>query len=266
MLEQYYISNKCPSGCPIPAGEINFGELFVKDEYLALCIEYFPHYLLIIVFGFFFRELEHWFRPGSGAVNYYGVSSVIFGFLFLLFCMMIYTFTEYETCTIPRWCEEGENNTLISSNYYYEMTECPKYYSWLPGDYETILGFGSFTQCESSKYGCCKLETTRCADFAEDNLSYSSYLYSEENNIGQWRVFIPKINEEGTNCPTIEQIIYSVSSHSQQDYNHVFSLGFCVYFINMIFILICIPYCPKSCCRKRVSFTKLPEQTLRGST
>ena len=140
-------------------------------------------------------------------------------FSFILICIMIYIHSEYshtEMCKFPRWCHEGINDTIIENSYFYRMDKCPKFGSWLLYYYEDIIDYDynhfSRNHCEESLYGCCGIDNTSCDTVVREGDSYSFYQILLERNT-RWFTSIEKIDESGSNCPTIEEIIDKVSSN-----------------------------------------------------
>ena len=138
-------------------------------------------------------------------------------FSFILVCIMIHIHNEYshtEMCQFPRWCHEGVNDTIIENSYFYRMDKCPKFGSWLVYYYEDIINYdySGQNQCEESLYGCCKIDNTSCDTVIREGNSYSFYQILLERNT-RWFTSIEKIDESGSNCPTIEEIIDKVSSN-----------------------------------------------------
>ena len=140
-------------------------------------------------------------------------------FSIILLCFMIYIHFEYshtEMCRFPRWCHEGINDKIIENSYFYRMDKCPKFGSWLVYYYEDIINYDynhfSRNHCEESLYGCCKVDNTSCDSVIREGDSYSFYQILLERNT-RWFTSIEKIDEIGSNCPSIEEIIYKVSSN-----------------------------------------------------
>jgi len=145
--------------------------------------------------------------------------AIINVFSFILICIMIYIHSEYshtEMCKFPRWCHEGINDTIIENSYFYRMDKCPKFGSWLVYYYEDIIDYDynhfSRNHCEESLYGCCGIDNTSCDTVVREGDSYSFYQILLERNT-RWFTSIEKIDESGSNCPTIEEIIDKVSSN-----------------------------------------------------
>tara|TARA_B100000123_G_C25740322_1_gene433583 strand:- start:2408 stop:2971 length:564 start_codon:yes stop_codon:yes gene_type:complete len=96
------------------------------------------------------------------------------------------------------------------------MNKCPKVGSWLIYYYEDIIEYDynhfSRNHCEESLYGCCKIDNTSCDTSVREGDSYSFYQMLLERNT-RWHTSIEKIDENGSNCPTIEEIIDKVSSN-----------------------------------------------------
>ena len=140
-------------------------------------------------------------------------------FSIILLCILVYIQSEYshtEICQFPRWCHEGINDTIIENSYFYRMDKCPKFGSWLVYYYEDIIEYDynhfSPNHCEESLYGCCKVDNTSCDTVVREGDSYSLYQILLERNT-RWYTSIEKIDESGSNCPTIEEIIDKVSSN-----------------------------------------------------
>ena len=139
-------------------------------------------------------------------------------FSFVLICIMIGIHNEYshtEMCRFPRWCHGGINDTIIENSYFYRVDKCPKFGSWLVYYYEDIIdyNYSSQNKCEESLYGCCKIDNTSCDTVIREGDSYSFYQILLERNT-RWYTSIEKIDESGSNCPTIEEIIDKVSSNT----------------------------------------------------
>ena len=136
-------------------------------------------------------------------------------FSFILLIVMFYIHYNYshsEMCQIPKWCNEGVNNTIIENSYFYRMNKCPKFNGWLISYYEDLRKDDySVNHCDESMYGCCKIDAA-CPGAIENNDTYSFYQLLLSRNNG-WFTGIEKQEEIGSNCPTIEEIIYEVSSN-----------------------------------------------------
>tara|TARA_B100001094_G_C18111477_1_gene761428 strand:- start:519 stop:1358 length:840 start_codon:yes stop_codon:yes gene_type:complete len=141
--------------------------------------------------------------------------AIINVFSILLLGFMIYIHSEYshtEICQFPRWCHEGINNTIIENSYFYRMNKCPKFGSWLVYYYEDIINYNlNQNHCKESLYGCCRVDNTACDTYFREGDSYS--LYQRKIDSSKWLTSMEKIDESGSNCPTIEEIIYKVSSN-----------------------------------------------------
>ena len=73
-----------------------------------------------------------------------------------------------------------------------------------------ILGIKDI-DCDNTEFGCCEIREISCESCVREGDSYSFYKYIEERNIGHWTLNIEKENEEGDNCPTIEEMILEIS-------------------------------------------------------
>jgi hypothetical protein len=140
--------------------------------------------------------------------------------------------SELETCSFPRWCHEGINNTIVPSYYYFQRKECPRINAWIPDYYEDRLGTGDI-DCDKTEYGCCEIREISCESSFREGDSYSFYKYIEDRNVGHWTLNIEKVNEKGDNCPTIEEMILEIS-----DEKSTFKVTGIIVFINCILTLI----------------------------
>jgi len=118
--------------------------------------------------------------------------------------------SELETCSFPRWCHEGINDTIVPSYFYFQREECPKINAWIPEFYQDRLGTGDI-DCDNTDYGCCEIRGINCESCVRVGDSYSFYEYLEERNVGHWTLNIEKKDEKGDNCPTIEEMILEIS-------------------------------------------------------
>ena len=165
---------------------------------------------------------------------------------------------EMETCYFNRWCHEAADGGIIPSNIYYQLynEECPE--PW----FLTALYHDENhnDHCENTEYGCCEIwNAERCSTAMENNFTYSVYQYILERNVSHWSLNTEKVDESGTNCPTIEDIIYDVSV--EHDYHFKFNyLEQCVFYCICITSLLIV----RLCCCKGVSPNKPYIQTDYG--
>ena len=157
---------------------------------------------------------------------------VCFFFLCNLLQVNLGLHSELETCSFPRWCHEGINNTIVPSYYYFQKEECPRINAWIPDFYEDRLGTGDI-DCDNTDYGCCEIQEISCESSFRDGDSYSFYKYIEDRNVGHWTLNIEKVNEKGDNCPTIGEMILEIS-----DEKSTFKVTGIIVFINCILTLI----------------------------
>ena len=76
-----------------------------------------------------------------------------------------------EICSFPISCHEGINDTIVTTNYYYQMKECPDSDSWLTYDYSDIYDYNQ--DCEDSEWGCCTIsDGITCSEFQDETYSY----------------------------------------------------------------------------------------------
>lgn len=163
--------------------------------------------------------------------------NAIYMLVVLIMFVIIYNYYDVtETCSFARWCHEGRNNNIIPSFYFYQMYECPKYSNWLIYDYLEQSTTGTM-KCEETLYGYCNITTNICEDAIEAKHSYSMYQMSINMGRSHWIIFVPKKDEKGTNCPTIEDIIYKVSNNNNMfDYVKNFMILNTLYLFVIIII------------------------------
>ena len=152
---------------------------------------------------------------------------------------------EMETCYFNRWCHEAADGGIIPSNIYYQLyEECPDPWALTVMYHDENHN----DHCENTEYGCCEIwNAERCSTAMENNFTYSVYQYILETNVSHWSLNVEKVDEGGTNCPTIEDIIYDVSL--EHDYHFKFNyLEQCVFYCICITDLLIV----RLCCFKRV--------------
>lgn len=114
---------------------------------------------------------------------------------------------EYHICDYPFKCEEGSNDTIVTSNYYYAIPKdtnlnCPTIKVMI--DYYNSVNDITDIGCHDSEFGCCQV-SIRCYIYSSHEIPYSALEFDEKNHIDdiysnyQYNV---KSNQNGTNCPT----------------------------------------------------------------
>ena len=78
--------------------------------------------------------------------------SILYSLFILLWSYVTYIQNGQIICSFPRWCTEGENNTLVTENYYYKMDKCPEEYAWLTYLYEETNPPHYDNYCENTEY------------------------------------------------------------------------------------------------------------------
>lgn len=238
MLYDYMIFDGCrldkDEFCPIPqdvSPEDHF-EYFRMKEMLILWVFFL---LSKVLTSFLFKTLEKMWCFKELMKNFYIFESILYSLFVLLWSYITYIQNGQMICSFPRWCTEGENNTIITEKYYYKMDNCPIEYAWLTYLYEETNPSNFEEHCENTEYGCCSLISNRCADSLRTENSFSLYLEIESRNMSHWQLNIMKLDETGKNCPTIEEIIYTVSKSSQIDYYQIYTT---FYIVHTIFVFI----------------------------
>ena len=242
MLYDYMIMDGCrldkEEFCPIPQ-DVNPEDHFEYVRLEDIFILWFILFLSLLFKSYIFKYLEKIWCFKEFLRNFYPLESILFSIFVLLWSYITYIQNEQAICSFPRWCTEGENNTLVTENYYYKMDTCPKEYAWLTYLYEETNPSNFDDDCKNTEYGCCSLISNRCADSLRTEDSFSLYLEVETRNISHWHLNIMKLDEEGSNCPTIEEILYEVSENSQTDYYEKYITFYLVHtgFILVLFIV-----------------------------
>lgn len=172
--------------------------------------------LFIVGFGFFLKC----FKDVSDKFLIF----VCFFFLCNILQLGLALHSELETCSFPRWCHEGINDTIVPSYYYFQKEECPRINAWIPDFYEDRLGTGDI-DCDNTDYGCCEIREISCESCVREEDNYSFYKYIEDRNVGHWTLDIEKVDEGGNNCPTIEEMILEISDEKSTFKTTIFIMG-----------------------------------------
>jgi hypothetical protein len=228
MYGNYTISESCDNHnhvCPANAHwtgngtDLDPSEYFIDDLHSSILTRflYMISCLALILFsGTLSHYLEKRFTTENN-VFYRNFSIFSLVFLILIFVIDV-SMMERETCLFPRWCHEGIDDQIIPAFYFYQMNECPRYTSWLAYYYEQTDTWNNGDDCGSSVYGCCKVREIGCDAFYTDGHTYSEYVSLMGNYDGRWQLSVDKQDEEGSNCPTVEELIYQVSKNDKNDY------------------------------------------------
>lgn len=234
MNMEYYISPGCKNDDGSHICEINYN--ITMDEnfpitYQPLYVSF--SYLLICLLSVY---TIYYFEKGVNTE----ISKPCCSFQFLMSVMFllssIYDFQKgYDICEYPIHCHEGLNDSIVTTNYYYELKHCIDKPYWLI-DFYNEKNENSDRNCENTEYGCCEIPTEemRCSELTLEITSfiqYSEYLSIYE---GRWTVHESKVDIEGSNCPTIEDIIYELSVNDKNEFIYYFI--YCV-IINLVIVL-----------------------------
>ena len=140
--------------------------------------------------------------------NYINYVSFVYFILNILIILIKIEFSDKELCNYPKSCHEGVNDTIIKSSYYYLKDSCSDELIYNLRPWTDING-----DCMSSEYGCCEIHDLGCAQLTKEYTQYSRYINVLKEYHGHWFIDINKNDEAGSNCPTIEEIIYKVSKN-----------------------------------------------------
>ena len=219
MFGNYTISESCDNQNHVCEVDYNLDptDYFLEDESSSMRNSFLytiPFIVLIFFNGTLFHYLDNMFTNKT-IVFYKDLSIISIIFLTLICAIDVLTMGK-ETCHFARWCHEGIDDQIIPSFYFYQMNECPRYNSWLTFDYSDANSNYNY-DCESSEYGCCEVSGIECDAAYREGDTYSFYQVILDHR-GHWSLNINKQDEEGTNCPTIEELIYQVSKNDKNDY------------------------------------------------
>ena len=231
MVSDYYISPHCDEMyhvCEIEGGT-NIGDNF-KDPGSIYSIIVFPVCMILVSFILSLSGVQLWSADTKIYFNY-----VCFSTLFMGVTLLVISYTQIPSiCIYNRVCREGSiNDTLDSVDYYYPMLNCPgdsigEYYSELYKE-----------DCQETEYGCCNIKTEeiRCSQFIDEVYSYKEYESILEKYEGHWELELTKKDEVGSNCPTIEELLYELSESDKFNYAEYTTACISMFSIIMICIL-----------------------------
>jgi len=219
MFGNYTISESCDNHNHVCEVDYNIDpdDNFLEDEhsYIENSFLYAISCMAMICFaGTLFHCLDNLFTNENN--SFYRNFSICSSLIMILICALDVLTMDKETCHFARWCHEGIDNQIIPSFYFYQMNECPRYNSWLT-DYYSDANSNHNDKCENSEYGCCRVGDIECDAAYREGDTYSEYELSQ-NYGGHWLISINKQDEEGSNCPTVEELIYQVSQNDKNNY------------------------------------------------
>jgi hypothetical protein len=217
MFGQYYISDTCVWSdhiCEINYDtpiEENFKNPYSLNYYICMIlVSILP--LTICTWCFTYVFTKFWAYDWKVSRNF-GSFMILFMIVYNLLIVIIPV--KKEICSFPISCHEGINDTIVTTNYYYQMKECPDSDSWLTYDYSDIYDYNQ--DCKDSEWGCCTIsEGITCSEFQDETYSYFNNIKDDYD--GRWTFHIDKIDEHGSNCPSVEKMIYEVSVNDNNDY------------------------------------------------
>jgi hypothetical protein len=246
MGRQYFISDKCESYMHIC--ELNYNisveDNFWEDETSGgITILIMIAYIIIIyILSHCFFKLDEKTIPDSKNKAYYILGFISSSYIIIVILIKYFNMDELEVCSYPRFCNEGLDDEIVETNYYYLKDECPREYPWITSEYDD--GY-SLSICDDTEYGCCSISTEEisCSERSGFTLSdvntYSEYLKYKDEYVGKWPLRLSKIDEEGTNCPSIEELIYDYSAKKEDNYSlTLLVVSFISNFIVMIILFL----------------------------
>ena len=121
-------------------------------------------------------------------------------------CVLYVSFKEenMNICKYPFQCEEGKNDTISASYYYYAVMDvndyCPTMNLMIKHYLKEKNIFNE--NCDLSEYGCCEYRPI-CFAYSEYQYPYSIISYDIKNDIFEKETYSQeKMNNEGNNCIT----------------------------------------------------------------
>ena len=261
MYGNYSISSECNNTnhvCEVDYNiqpNENFKNNIIKNDNALLLVLYIIYSVFLYVILPFIYDLVISSKLAY-KYDFFKLINMIYIVILISILVMIFIFYDIkETCLFARWCYEGINNNIEPSFYFYQIYECPRYSNWLVYDYLESSSTGTM-KCDSSEYGCCEIKTAICQDAVENKNTFSTYQLSVNQGRSHWIIFESKVDEEGSNCPTIEEIIYKVSNDDTIKYSEIYLLSSLIYFI-----LITLSFIYKY---KKSDYSKLDEKQQLG--
>jgi hypothetical protein len=244
MFGNYTISESCDNHNHVCEVDYNLDptHYFLEDErsYIENSFLYTISCMAMICFnGTLFHCLDNLFtNENNSFYRKFSICSLLI--IILIYVIDIFTMDK-ETCLFARWCHEGIDNQIIPSFYFYQMNECPRYSSWLTYDYSDS---DRNDECETSEYGCCEVSNIECDAAYREGDTYSFYQVILEHR-GHWSININKQDEERSNCPTVEELIYQVSQNDKNNY-----LALYLSYTITAMILMCLCMICRNCMKK----------------
>jgi hypothetical protein len=249
MGSQYFISDKCDSLWHICELNYNFT---VKDNFMEEQTRGDIILLIAIAYICIMSTLSHCFVkldektiPDSEFKGYYFFGFISSIYIAIVLLIKYITGDQLEVCSYPRFCNEGFNDEIVETNYYYLKDKCPRENAWIVDEYNHKNGQDLSTR-DDTEYGFCSISTEEisCSERSHvtyfDVNSYSEYLEYITDYNGAWPVRLSKVDEEGTNCPSIEEVIYDYSAKEEDNYSlSLLGVSFVYNFIVMILIILC---------------------------
>ena len=261
MFGNYTISESCGAinhVCKVNAYQTKDGRDLEPSEYFtndhSSVKDSFLYTIICVALICFTGALLHFINKGSSKVwvtFYRDITLISVILLFLIFGFDYYMMGK-ETCLFSRWCHGDIDDKIIPAFYFYQMNECPRYNSWMI-DYYEQTDTNNGDDCESSEYGCCEVENIECDTAYREGDTYSFYQVILDHR-GYWSININKQDEEGSNCPTVEELIYQVSKNDKNDLSNQMLNAIISYTITTIILMCLYMVCMK--CMKKEDYEK----------
>lgn len=180
---------------------------------------------------------------------------LIFSFVYIVLsipCIIFVTYPskDYYICKYPFNCEKGDNDTIVTSNYYYALPEnennnCPSIEKMI--NVYLMKKEIKDINCDTNIHGCCDF-SERCYIYSEYDYPYSIYKYDKENHIDDNKITYDqkKIDLTGSTCSikndrkSIEKLINvylnTLFQKAEDNFVNYFIFYLCFYICSLILI------------------------------
>jgi len=235
----------------------------VIPQAVGVGILFFVHGVCLILLAC--SKMENKLAAWRDAFRYFLWCSTFYLAVNIIFAYSLYSYyyqgIEYHVCRYPFDCEEGANDTIATSNYYYAVPRdtdsyCPTIDHMI--SYYLKENHIEDKECPYTGYGCCEFSVS-CFFYSEYDYLYSDMASNWEEDMSGLIIYNQrKVDKVGSNC-----VIYNEDSISNlietylekptiREEEHILTYLFIYLFIYLIMIS-CIACIPK----KKESYSKM---------
>lgn len=188
-------------------------------------------------------------------VRYCMWSSVVYimvNIILLYLYLYLYQEIEYNVCSYPFDCEEGENDTIVTSNLYYAVPKdtdpyCPTIDHMI--SYYLKVKDIEEEDCVNTVYGCCEF-SVNCFFFSEYDYLYSDMKSKVDEDMSRGLIMYNrrKLDIIGSNCEIYngkDSIVHLIDEYLdapalRMEMNILIYLSFYIlFYIGMISCFVC---------------------------